>query len=96
MKDCCKILNNFLEENRISIGYNSKFREYYINLKGSDGYQLIKYCPWCGNKLPKNLRNNWFNILEKEFNIFNPFDDFESKKIPNEFLTDIWWKERKL
>ena len=55
----------------------------------------IYYCPWCGSKLPKELSDEWFDILENEYGILDPHHT-ERKKVPIEFKTDEWWKKREL
>lgn len=50
----------------------------------------------CGTKLPANLRNEWFDILEQEHGLQNPHSSEQRDKIPAEFLTDEWWKRRGL
>lgn len=96
MKHCCKEMTFFLEENKVAVNYSIKDREYSINLKNSHAIQLIKYCPWCGAKLPKELSDEWFRILEKEYGIECPLSKEENTKIPEEFKTDEWWKKRGL
>ena len=96
MKHCCKEMTFFLEENKVAVNYSVKDREYSINLKNSHAIQLIKYCPWCGAKLPKELSDEWFKILEKEYGIECPLSNEEKHKIPKEFKTDEWWKKRGL
>ena len=54
----------------------------------------IKFCPWCGEKLPKELDDEWGTILEKEYGIKMP--GLNKDKVPQEFLTEDWWKKRGL
>jgi len=91
MEHCCKELNFFLEEDKVSINYYPKYREYSINLKSSNGYQVIIFCPWCGTKFPEPLDDEWFDILENQMQI----DTDIKENIPKEFLTDEWWKNLK-
>ena len=60
------------------------------------GSHRIPFCPWCGTKFPKELIDEWYGILEKEYGITNPDNNEQSKLIPAEFLTDEWWKKRGL
>jgi len=53
------------------------------------------YCPWCGVKLPKNLFVDWVKIVENEFNI-DTLDKEGLKKVPEEYMTEKWWKKRGL
>lgn len=52
-------------------------------------YIVIKFCPWCGQKLPSSLRDEWFSKIEA-LNL-EPNDP----KIPAELLTGAWWEKRR-
>lgn len=88
---CCIKMNNIIEEGEVPIIYCSKFREYGIKICNSDAYQAIDYCPWCGKKFPVSLRDEWFDTLEK---MLQNFDGFADRRIPDDFQSDKWWKER--
>ncbi len=95
MKHCCKEMTSHIERDEIHFGYSPKYREYfiyYLELAGG-GRQLIKYCPWCGIKLPEPLGEKRFDILCE---MFEDFDGFLDPRIPEEFKTDEWWKKRGL
>jgi hypothetical protein len=70
----------------IPIVYSPKFRELGIRvLDGGDSTIAIQYCPWCGNRLPDSLRNEWFDELERLH--IDPYGD----AIPEQFLNDRWY-----
>lgn len=96
---CCELMKKALEDPRIQIGYEPAFREYFVPFlyegKMTSIYCLY-YCPWCGKKLPKDLRDEWFEVLEKEYNLDDPRDKEQEKLVPAEFHTDEWWKKRGL
>jgi hypothetical protein len=63
-----------------------KFREYGIRvLDGGSSYVQIVFCPWCGQKLPASMRDEWFSRMEA-LNL-EPGDP----RIPVEFLNEEWW-----
>ena len=69
---CCKLMNEFIDDQRVQIGYEPVFREYFIPLLYKSkitAIQCLDYCPWCGKKLPKRLSDEWFEILEKELHL---------------------------
>jgi len=84
----------------LHFGYDPKFREYFIDVRveyGGSAIQLINNCPWCGSKLPKELREEFFNTLEKEYNMETDIGEYKKRiDIPQEFKSDEWWKKRKL
>src|ERR1700738_1353686 len=86
---CCMLMARYLQDGRINIGYLKKFREYYIPLHDPMIIQCIVYCPWCGTKLPKSLRDEYFNILKKEYDVTDDLDPAQIKRIPEEFKTDV-------
>lgn len=94
---CCMTMTECAHDPRIAVKYSPKYREYYIPLKKSNSIQTLLFCPWCGKELPKDLRDEYDEILEKEYNI-NIDDVVMEKKIriPKEFKTDEWWKKRGL
>jgi hypothetical protein len=82
------------------IYYDSRFNEYGIihhdtgftkNGKkvqnSSHTYEIIKYCPWCGKKLPPSRRNRWFKELRKL-----GFKDPMIEDIPEIFKSDAWYQ----
>lgn len=78
-----------ITSNESSIVYVPKFREYGAKvLDGGTSFLEIKYCPWCGNKLPGSLRDEWFDRLDR-LNIDPAVD-----KIPENFLNDLWYAEQ--
>jgi hypothetical protein len=96
---CCLIMdynvNKSSSENVSPCFYNPKFREYYLQETRGKGSRKINFCPYCGTKLPQDLSDLWFDILEKELGL-DPWIPKQRKKIPADFLTDEWWKKRGL
>lgn len=100
---CCELMDLFLDDIRVPIVYSPVSREYSL-LMLEDGkkrgrmhaVQRIVYCPWCNKKLPESLRDKWFEILEKEYNLDDPRREEQESLIPEEFKTDEWWKKRGL
>lgn len=89
---CCEEILKRSEDTETAIVYIAKFREFGISaLDGGTSYILIEFCPWCGSRLPKKLRDQWFDNLEKL-----GIDDPEDQKVPKEFQTEEWWIKRGL
>lgn len=93
---CCSLMDDFLKDYRVQIFYSPRMREYYIPLKDNPAVQGIFYCPWCGKKLPKSVRNEYYDILESELKIDITPDMEDRKNFPKEFLSDTWWRKRGL
>ena len=100
---CCELMNDFLADSRIAILYSPAYRLYSLpwlqkgrTISTVTKSQKIDYCPWCGKKLPTDLTNRWFEILEKEYHLDDPRSKEQKKLVPAEFHTDKWWKKRGL
>jgi hypothetical protein len=95
IKACCQWIDIYLQYKEYPIYYNQIFREYYLGFPNNNNIILLDYCPWCNAKLPKSLRDEFFNILEEEYNIETDIGEcFGRIDLPEEFKTDKWWKER--
>jgi hypothetical protein len=107
-KHCCGAMDSVLERGDSALFYTPELRRYAIkecnencDCGGKKKRSLmminvINRCPWCGVLLPKDLSNTWEMILEKEYNIDNPWNIHQECLIPQEFLLDEWWKKRGL
>ena len=72
----------------ILVTYFPRFDEYSIAVRGGETAAVaIRYCPWCGVRLPESKRDRWFDELQKL-----GYDDPVQQDIPPEFLTDVWYK----
>ena len=94
-KYCCELKDKFLNDPRIGISYSQILREYYIDIIESPLKYCFSFCPFCGIKLPSELRDEYLRILE-EYGIDDPLDESREERIPEEFKSDKWWKKRKL
>lgn len=101
---CCLGLRGATEDSINSpITYDSSIRSFSISaptaLVKENVVWLefgVNFCPFCGSKLPADLVDERMNILEKEYGIDDVYDEEQKKLIPDEFMTDEWWKKRKL
>ena len=94
---CCKKLDKYLNIKQMPLQYYAILRQYGIRRKHSNSEYLAIYCPWCGALLPTYLRENYFEILEKEYGIDDPdYEEEENPNFPKEFKSDEWWKKRGL
>ena len=97
---CCDAMdasiNNYDKATPL-IEYDKSTRNYdFLRFNHPNGtHQILYYCPWCGKKLPKELDEEWEDMLEEEYGITDPFDE-DKDKVPKEFWTDEWWKKRGL
>jgi hypothetical protein len=72
------------------IMYIDSWREYRIHItRMGSSSTVILYCPWCGNKLPERLTEEWYQTL-----YCMGHSDPGEETIPEEFDTSEWWKKR--
>lgn len=99
---CCDEIYSLLSGDEhgceIHFKYFSDTRDYAIPYKKEFGHsvQVVKYCPWCGSKLPQSLAVERENILTKEYGFDLENNELEDFNILPEFKTDEWWKNRGL
>ncbi len=90
---CCAQMKENLEDIRVPIEYFPKFRQYAMPLflegERQGPIQVFKWCPFCGEQLPLNLRDLWFDKVESLG--LDPSGD-----LPAKFLDDSWWREEGL
>ncbi len=90
MIHCCHEHDRHLKEGEVALIYIEEFREYGIKiLDGGTSFQEIRFCPWCGARLPVSLRDEWYRrieVLGKE-----PEDE-----LPPSMHSDEWWRSEEL
>jgi hypothetical protein len=70
------------------IYYDAKVDRYGIIVHdGGQSYVVIRVCPWCGGKLPKDKVKERLKRLA-EIGIKDP----DREAIPKEFETDAWYR----
>lgn len=69
------------------VSYSERFDEYGLIVHdGGSSCIAIKFCPWCGTKLPESKRDRWFDELEA-LGYENPF----TEDIPSKYKTGEWY-----
>jgi hypothetical protein len=91
---CLELCSELLNDGSL-LHYSPKYREYGLRIPKTTGYMLMNFCMFCGKKLPESVRDKWFDILEKEYELESPMEQ-DKKKVPRDFWTDEWWKKRGL
>ncbi|PWF64368.1 hypothetical protein CBX96_04235 [Shewanella sp. BC20] len=98
-KHCCRDMEDaitldcdqhidVLECPDVLVSYIPKFDEYGLIIHDGGSSSLeIRFCPWCGSKLPESKREAWFDRLE-ELGV----DDPSEQNIPEEFESDAWYR----
>ena len=88
-RHCCDEMNFHLSAGEIAVCHLPEFREYSIlYLDGGSSSQLINYCPWCGTRLPKSLRDEWFD------EVFALGLEPDDPKLPERYKSDEWYRNK--
>jgi len=85
-KCCCKEMEHAVKDSEHPLYYSSAYKEFGIKLSSGYEYSILKYCNWCGSKLPDSKRDEWFYSLEKQ-----GIDPWEND-IPIHYLSSSWWE----
>jgi hypothetical protein len=90
---CCEIMKRNLVNCEGGLVHVPKYREFGIVVldggpSASLSYIVIEFCPWCGQKLPSSLRDEWFSQIEA-LNL-----EPDDPKIPAKFMTGAWWENQ--
>lgn len=84
----CEQMKYAVESEKVRIDYVAKYREYGVRVLNGPSFIVMSYCPWCGTRLPKSLRIEWFDLLER-IGIDPAYD-----KVPEEFADERWYVNR--
>jgi hypothetical protein len=69
------------------IQYTPEFREYGLIVHdGGSSAISMRFCPWCGARLPESLRDQWFEEL-RALGI-----DPWKQEVPERYRSDTWWR----
>lgn len=87
----CKELAENIADPSVPIGYASIFDEYYLARSGGESWQLISHCPFCGVRLPRSRRDQFFEEVDRLGILYELGDDLE--RLPTAYRSDAWWRE---
>lgn len=100
---CCESMSLLIADIDCPLKYNPRFRSYILTIpepylrKNEICVSFsILYCPRCSTPLPKDLSDEWSEIVEKEYGITDEWNEEQLRHLPQEFFTDEWWKKRRL
>jgi hypothetical protein len=71
--------------------YSPSIRRFSLIETWGPAVRIIKYCPWSGKRLPKDLDDEWEKIVPETLGNEDWTYDEAREKLPNEFHTEEWW-----
>jgi|SRR4030095_4453962 len=90
---CCLTMDAELSRGGTILYYNFLYREYGVKIQKTARSIRMSYCICCGKNLPASLRIQWADTLIIEYELSDPMNR-DKKRIPKEFFTDEWWRQR--
>lgn len=84
----CEAMQRAVLDDRVPLVYVGRFREFGLLVDGGPVVDTIEYCPWCGERLPRSLRDEYFDLLE-DLGL-----EVEDTEVPLELRSDAWWRMR--
>ena len=89
---CCLTFNKCVsKEKEGGIIYLPQTRSFLLQASRED-YLDMQYCPFCASKLPLDLTDMLMRIVYDNLKL----DGFEDTRLPTEFRSDAWWRNRGL
>ena len=95
---CCGALLSSVDKGDLIFESVLKCFGFYTRTDPPKSYQVMRYCPFCGAKLP-NLGVKYEEVIELELGekaVPKGWFSEDRKHLPIEFQTDEWWKKRGL
>jgi hypothetical protein len=87
----CERMALALSGTEYPLRYYDRFREYSVLvIDGGESVLIIEYCPFCGVKLPRSVRDDWYDRLDR-LGL-----DPDSDAIPDMMKSGSWWRSDRL
>ena len=71
------------------VNIQTSLRRGLRGLPGGSSVINIRFCPWCGSRLPDSRRDEWFDRVE-ELGV-----DPWGYDVPEEYMSDAWYEHRR-
>ena len=95
---CCAPLWISVDRNELIYEPVLKCFGFRTDVENSESYQVMRYCPFCGARLPV-LTLKFLDVVEEELGedmLPGGWFPEDRKHLPQEFQTDEWWRKRGL
>ena len=95
----CRMMSTMVADPRFAVRYTPRDRSYAIEERGDHApgdlrvVQRIDFCPWCGERLPTDLSEQWWDAVDRvtggAYELGDPLTS-----LPEQYRTDAWWRGR--
>ena len=76
--------------------YDPSIRRFGLKETWGPALRTISYCPWSGRKLPDDLTDQWFDLIEDLMGTDDWSTDEAREKLSDDYFNETWWVERGL
>lgn len=76
--------------------YDPSIRRFALKETWGPAMRTISHCPWSGRKLPDDLTDPWFDLIEELMGTDDWSTDEAREKLSSDYFTETWWIERGL
>lgn len=76
--------------------YDPSIRRFGLKETWGPALRTISHCPWSGRKLPEDLADRWFDLIEDLMGTDDWSTDEAREKLNGDYFNETWWVERGL
>ncbi|WP_422041699.1 DUF6980 family protein [Roseibium sp.] len=76
--------------------YDPSIRRFGLKETWGPALRTISHCPWSGRKLPEDLADRWFDLIEELMGTDDWSTDEAREKLSSDYFNETWWIERGL
>ncbi|MEO1113825.1 MAG: hypothetical protein AAFY05_15885 [Pseudomonadota bacterium] len=81
---------------QVPILYDPSIRRFALKETWGPAMRTISHCPWSGRKLPEDLTDRWFDLIEELMGTDDWSTDEARAKLSGDYFNETWWIERGL
>lgn len=76
--------------------YDPSIRRFGLKETWGPAMRTISHCPWSGRKLPADLADKWFDLIEELMGTDDWSTDEARERLSEDYFDETWWIERGL
>ncbi|WP_420334096.1 DUF6980 family protein [Roseibium sp.] len=81
---------------QVPVLYDPSIRRFALKETWGPAMRTISHCPWSGRKLPEDLADQWFDLIEELMGTDDWSTDKAREKLSGDYFNETWWIERGL
>ena len=81
---------------QVPVLYDPSIRRFALKETWGPAMRTISHCPWSGRKLPQDLTDQWFDLIEELMGTDDWSTDEARARLSADYFNETWWIEREL